>query len=127
VAILVVLKDAAIQIWRRLMDAVDPEVIERAEAAARGAPGVEQVSSVRARWLGHTIVAEVEIVANADLSLTEAHSVAERARHAMLHAVPKLADVRVHVDPSAKAGVDPHGELAHHAVRHAAVQGLAPE
>jgi divalent metal cation (Fe/Co/Zn/Cd) transporter len=96
-------------------------VIDRAEAAARGAAGVEQVSSVRARWLGHTIVAEAEIVADADLTLTEAHAVAERARHAMLHAVPRLADVRVHVDPSAEAGIDPHRELAHHAVRRAAV------
>jgi divalent metal cation (Fe/Co/Zn/Cd) transporter len=72
------------------------------------------VSDVRARWLGHNIVADAEIVADGDLTLTEAHAVAERARHAMLHAVPKLADVRVHVDPREHDGMDPHAELAHH-------------
>jgi divalent metal cation (Fe/Co/Zn/Cd) transporter len=55
-------------------------------------------------------------VADCELTLAEAHAVAERARHAMLHAVPKLADVRVHVDPCAHRGVDHHAELAHHDV-----------
>jgi cation diffusion facilitator family transporter len=117
VAILLVLKDAALQVWRRLMDAVDPDMIERAEEAAREAEGVERVSQLRARWLGHNIVADAQIVADCDLTLSEAHAVAERARHAMLHAVPKLADVRVHVDPCDHAGVDHHADLAHHDVR----------
>ena len=115
-AILLVLKDAAVQVWHRLMDAVDPEMIQRAEEAARQADGVEHVSDLRARWLGHTIVADAQIVADCDLTLTQAHAVAERVRHAMLHAVPKLADVRVHVDPCEHAGVDHHAALAHHDV-----------
>jgi cation diffusion facilitator family transporter len=116
VAILFVLKDAAVQVWQRLMDAVDPEMIRRAIEAAAQAEGVRRVSDVRARWLGHTIVADAQIVADSELTLAEAHAVAERARHAMLHAVPKLADVRVHVDPDDQQGVDYHAELAHHDV-----------
>jgi cation diffusion facilitator family transporter len=114
VAILLVLKGAVVQVWRRLMDAVDPELIVQAEEAAAHAAGVEGVSRLRARWLGHNIVAEAQIVADCRLTLLEAHAVAERARHAMLHAVPKLADVQVHVDPCAHDGVDPHAEVAHH-------------
>lgn len=116
-AILLVLKDAARQVWQRLMDAVDPDMIERATEAARHAEGVEGVSDLRARWLGHTIVADAQIVVDGDLTLTQAHAVAERARHAMLHAVPKLADVRVHVDPCSHSGVDHHAALAHHDLR----------
>jgi cation diffusion facilitator family transporter len=116
-AILVILKDAARQMWHRLMDAVDPALIARAEAAARGAAGVERVSAVRARWIGHSIHAEALIVADCDLTLGEAHAVAERARHAMLHAVPKLAGVTVHVDPCGHDGHDPHADLAHHEPR----------
>ena len=114
VAILVVLKDAALQMWRRLMDAVDPGLVERATAAAEQAEGVQRVSTVRARWIGHSIHAEALIVADADLTLGEAHQVAERARHDMLHAVPKLASVTVHVDPCEHDGRDHHAELAHH-------------
>jgi cation diffusion facilitator family transporter len=113
-AILVVLKDSAVQMWRRLMDAVDPELVEQATNAAGAAEGVQRVTSVRARWIGHTIHAEALIVADARISLEEAHAVAERARHAMLHAVPKLTSVTVHVDPSEQGGLDYHAELAHH-------------
>jgi cation diffusion facilitator family transporter len=114
VAILLVLKDSAVQMWRRLMDAVDPSLIEQATRAASEAQGVQSVSTVRARWIGHTIHAEALIVADARLSLEDAHRVAENARHAMLHAVPRLSSVTVHVDPSARDGLDYHAELAHH-------------
>jgi cation diffusion facilitator family transporter len=114
VAILIVLKDAAVQMWRRLMDAVDPALVEQARTAANEAEGVQSVSTVRARWIGHSIHAEALIVADADLTLGEAHQVAERARHNMLHAVPKLTSVTVHVDPCEHDGRDYHAELAHH-------------
>jgi cation diffusion facilitator family transporter len=113
-AILLVLKEAAVQLWRRLMDAVDPELVTRAETAASQAEGVEEVSAVRARWIGHTIHAEALIVVDEDVSLGEAHAVAERARHQMLHAVPKLTSVTVHVDPCEHDGRDAHADLAHH-------------
>ena len=53
-------------------------------------------------------------MADGSLPLSEAHAIAERARHAMLHAVPKLAGVTVHVDPRVHDGHDPHADLAHH-------------
>jgi cation diffusion facilitator family transporter len=118
-AILVILKQASVQIWRRLMDAIDPELLDRAQAAARGTAGVQGIATMRARWIGHSIHAEADLVADCDLTLTEAHAVAERARHAMLHAVPKLASVTVHVDPCGHDGHDPHAPLAHHDQQHA--------
>ncbi len=117
VVILFILKDAARQIWRRLMDAIEPEILERAEAAARTASGVEDVSMVRARWIGHSLHAEMHVIADCYLTLSEAHAVAERARHAVLHEVPKLYNVMVHVDPCGHDGLDPHEELAHHDLR----------
>ena len=113
-AILLVLKDAVVQVWRRLMDAVDPEIVERLEAVARSAGGVEDVSSIRVRWIGHNMHAEALIVAGCDITLSQAHAIGEEARHAMLHAVPKLAGVTVHVDPSHPDGHDAHADLAHH-------------
>jgi cation diffusion facilitator family transporter len=114
VAILVILKGAVVQIWRRLLDAVDPDLLDRARAAAAGADGVQGVPMIRARWIGHSLHAEANIVADRDLTLVEGHEIAERARHAMLHAVPKLASATVHVDPCEHDGIDPHADLAHH-------------
>ena len=116
-AILVVLKDAAIQVWHRLMDAVDPELVVHLEAAALAVAGVHTVSNVRVRWIGHNMHAEALIVANGEVSLSRGHAIGEDARHAMLHAVPKLAGVTVHVDPLHADGRDAHADLAHHDVR----------
>ena len=114
VAILFVLRDAVLQVWRRLMDAIEPETLARAEAAAAQTEGVQGVSEVRARWVGHSIFAEVRITADGNLTLAQAHAIAERARHAMLHAVPKLVNVTVHVDPVGDHDQDPHDEVRHH-------------
>jgi len=61
--------------------------------------------------------AEVLLVADSQLTLDRAHAVAGGARHAMLHAVPKLAGVTVHVDPGHGSARDPHADLAHHDTR----------
>jgi cation diffusion facilitator family transporter len=114
VVILFILKDATVQMWRRLMDAIDPQLLDSIEDAASTAAGVQAVSNVRVRWIGHSLHAEALVVTDADLSLRQAHEVAERVRHAMFHAAPKLAAVTVHVDPSSDRDYDPHQELLHH-------------
>ena len=53
VAILAVLRGAARDIYRRLMDAVDPDLVDAADAAVRDVPGVRSVDSVQLRWIGH--------------------------------------------------------------------------
>jgi cation diffusion facilitator family transporter len=62
VAILRVLRDAAREIYRRLMDAVDPDLVDRVEAVARATSGVQDLGDVRLRWIGHSLRAELEIV-----------------------------------------------------------------
>lgn len=114
VALLFILKGAAVQVWQRLMDAVDPALVTRLEHAAASADGVQEVSEVRLRWLGHSLQAEARVTANCDLTLAQAHVVAEEVRHAMMHALPKLGSVTIHTDPCPHRGVDPHAALLHH-------------
>lgn len=105
VAILFVLKSAAVQMRRRLLDAVDAEVLEAAESAASA---VEGVSLVRPRWIGHTIHAEARVTVDRELSVAEGHRIAEDVQRAMILAVPKLTTVIVHVDPCAHDGSAVH-------------------
>lgn len=114
VAILFILKDVIIQVWHRLMDAVEPELIEKAKHAASHVTGVQSIASIRMRWVGHSLHAEADVVADCELTLAKAHDIAEEARHAMLHAVPKLTKVTVHVDPCGHNGENPHKKLVHH-------------
>ena len=114
VAILFVLKSAATDIYRRLMDAVEPEVVDAAEASLRSTPGVLDVEELRLRWTGHRVRAETGIVVDARLSLVEAHVIAVEAHHRLLHDVPKLIEVTVHVSPSEDGNPGHHAALAHH-------------
>ncbi|MEU7135994.1 cation diffusion facilitator family transporter [Streptomyces sp. NPDC046261] len=115
-AILVVLKDAAREVYRRLMDSVDPALIDSAHLALRGVAGVLGTGQVRMRWIGHTLRAEADIVVDARLTVVQAHRLAVAAEHALMHAVPRLTAATVHTDHT-PAGVDPHAALAHHHVR----------
>lgn len=115
-AIVLVLRDAAREVFRRVMDAVDPELVDRAERALREVPGVRAVGELRLRWIGHRLRAEVAVVVDGEATVRQAHAVAVAAEHALLHAVPRLTAALVHADPAPAPGErDPHLVLAHHA------------
>ncbi len=114
VAILAVLRQAAREIYRRLMDAVDPALVDQAEHTLRATPGVLGVGQVRLRWIGHHLRAECEVVVDASVTVIEAHQVAVSAEHDLLHALPRLAAALVHADPQPREGTDHHAVLASH-------------
>ncbi|WP_282700097.1 cation diffusion facilitator family transporter [Streptomyces sp. CC219B] len=114
-AIVFVLRDAAREVFRRVLDAVDPALVDRAEQALREVPGVREVGELRLRWIGHRLRAEVAVVVDGEATVRAAHAIAVDAEHALLHAVPRLTAALVHADPSPAPGeADPHLALAHH-------------
>jgi cation diffusion facilitator family transporter len=114
VAILLVLKDATTQIYRRLMDAVEPGLVADAEHVLGSTPGVREVEGVLLRWVGHRLRAEVGIVVDPGVSVVDGHAIATDAHHRLMHNVPKLAEATVHVSPGGPAGENHHAALAHH-------------
>lgn len=101
-------------IFTRLLDGVDPEVIDAITHAAQHTPGVQQVTEVRSRWVGHQLHAEVNVTVNADLSVQEGHTIATEVRHRLAHQVPHLSQAIIHVDP-----LNASGEAFHHLAHHA--------
>ena len=114
VAILAVLRGAARDIYRRLMDAVDPDLVDAAEAAVSEVSGVRSVESVRLRWIGHRMRAEITLTVDDSLSVVAAHAIADEAQHQLIHRVPRLDDATVHVNPSTRPGIDHHTATGHH-------------
>ncbi|MGW1190859.1 cation diffusion facilitator family transporter [Streptomyces sp. NPDC002559] len=115
-AILLVLRDAAREVFHRVMDAVDPALVDAAETALRTVPGVHATGQLRLRWIGHRLRAEADIVIDGTQSVRDGHTIAVEAEHALLHAVPKLTAAVIHTDIQPAAGErDPHDALAHHA------------
>ena len=115
VAILVVLRGAARDIYRRLMDVVDPELVDSISVAAEGVEGVERVGDVRVRWIGHTLHASLRVAVDEELDVAGGHRIAEHVHHVLLHDVPRLTDAVVHVDPCGHSGRDHHPHTEAHA------------
>ncbi|WP_274564076.1 cation diffusion facilitator family transporter [Streptomyces spiramyceticus] len=114
-AIVLVLRGAAREIWHRLMDAVDPALVDEAEHALSHVEGVRAVGALRLRWIGHSLRAETSVVVDPELTVVQAHAVAVAAEHALLHAVGRLAGATIHVDHAPQPPAqDPHAPLDHH-------------
>lgn len=99
VAIVGVLWSAAKQVGARLMDAVEPELYERAKAEVEAVDGVRGIDEMRLRWIGHTLRAEIGVTVDSGLTLSQAHEIAHHVE-AHLLALPRLTAALVHVSPS---------------------------
>ncbi len=99
-AILGVLRSAIRQVGARLMDAVDPALVDQATAAALTVPGVHAVRDLRIRWIGHTLRAEVDVTVSPELTLTQAHDLAHHVEAHLINHVRRLTAATVHTSPT---------------------------
>jgi cation diffusion facilitator family transporter len=106
--------ESARAVFVRLLDGVDPEVVEEIRHAISHAEGVKGVSEVRVRWLGHRLRAEVNVTVDSGLSVEHGHAIAMRVRHQLLHHLRYLSNATIHIDPVGAAGEALHG-IEHHA------------
>jgi cation diffusion facilitator family transporter len=100
-------------VFTRLLDGVDPAIIADIRHAVEHTPEVQDVTQVRARWLGHRLHAELNITVSPHLSVAQGHAIATDVRHALLHHLPALAHAIVHVDPLDASGEE-HHRIAEH-------------
>ena len=100
VAILGVLRSAVRQVGARLMDAVDPHLVDQAKRAISTVDGVQEVRELRIRWIGHTLRAEADITVDPGLTVNQAHELSHHAEDHLLAAAPRLNAATIHVSPS---------------------------
>ena len=98
-AILAVLRGAAVEVFRRLKDGVEPSLVDAAERIVVAGPGVDGVRRLRMRWDGHRLTADVDIAVSRDLSLVQARSIADEVEHRLRDGVAELVVVHVHSYP----------------------------
>jgi divalent metal cation (Fe/Co/Zn/Cd) transporter len=66
----------------------DPEVIEEIKYAANHVSGVHNIAEMRVRWVGHRLLAEVNIAISSSLTVEQGHEIAKEMRHQLLHHFP---------------------------------------
>lgn len=107
-----ILVDVGRDVLRRNMDAIEPELVPAIRAVARQVDGIMGVHDVRARYLGRTLAVQLHADADPGLTLREAHSLAEDLRHRLVHEMPQVVAVDVHLDPAGEEHA--HAATAHH-------------
>lgn len=114
-AITVLVWQSARAIILRMLDGVDTDAVDTIAHAAAHVAGVNEVTDVRARWIGHRLHTDVSVSVAGELSVTEGHAIAKEVRHQLLHHLPHLGGVAVHVDPYGQGGERFHriGEHTH--------------
>ena len=114
VIILAILWQSGRAIFLRLLDGIDPEIIENIRQVVNSVPGVQETTEVRARWSGHRLHAEVNVTVGQDGDIEGGHDIANRVRHQLMHRFPNLSWVTIHVDPVHASGEE-HHLIAEHA------------
>jgi cation diffusion facilitator family transporter len=118
-AILPIFWESGKAVFGRLLDGVDPEVIDEITHAINHTQGVRDVTEVRLRWSGHRLHADVNLAVSPKLSVAEGHAIAVEARHQLLHHLPYLSNVTIHIDPEDLSGEE------HHRIKEHTHEGLA--
>jgi len=112
-AILRIVWDSAKEVFSRMLDGVDPEVVDEIHHAAGEVAGVNAVTDVKVRWLGHRLHAELHLTVTSELTVSAAHEIANAAHHNLLHHLPYLSSATIHVDPDEASGATHHRVEGH--------------
>ncbi len=101
-------------VFVRMLDGVDPAVTDEIRHAAGHVDGVRQVLDVKARWLGHRLLADIGVRVPRNMPMADADRLAENLRHEMLEHVPALSVANVRVSSMTD---DARTQREHHAPR----------
>ena len=112
IAILIVVWRSAKEIFARALDGIEPDVLSEIQHATSHVPGVRDVTEVRARWLGHQLLAEVNIAVDGGLTVEQGHTIGADVHRQLIAHLPFLARAIVHVDPTGASG-ESHHFIAH--------------
>jgi cation diffusion facilitator family transporter len=87
-------------VGRRLLDGIDPDLLATAEHALEHVDGVQAVTELRLRWLGHRLHGDATLTV-APMSLEQANAIAEAAAQQVQAHLHTVDDMRVRVIPAA--------------------------
>jgi len=103
VAILFILKDSSSQIFRRMLDGIEPNILDEVEHAPAHVDGVRGVQHVQARWLGHRVHADVQVLVDDNLTVIESEQIVTNVKQALADHVPAFGNANVMVVPVSAA------------------------
>ncbi|MGV8838859.1 MAG: cation diffusion facilitator family transporter [Bauldia sp.] len=106
--IFVIVWQSAKAVFSRMLDGVEPSVIDEIKHAAEHIPEIRDVVSARARWTGHRMRADIVIRVDPGLVVAHANSIAEQLKEELFHHFVALTSINVEVQPALEYPSDHH-------------------
>ncbi len=100
------------RIFLRLIDGIEPELVEKAASTIANVSGVESVDDLRVRWHGHQLRVAASISVRSTLTVKQGHDIAHSAEHELHHAFDTPIVATIHVEPNDHP--ERHEITAHH-------------
>jgi cation diffusion facilitator family transporter len=94
-AIVVLLIGTSRDIGRRLLDGVDPGLVEKAERTVASVPGIVTVDDLRMRWSGHRLMVEATVSSDPTMPVGQFHELEHQAADLLRDRLPRLDTVRL--------------------------------
>jgi hypothetical protein len=126
IAIFGIVWQSAKAVLTRALDGVDANIPKEIRHAIAHVPGVRAVETVRARWLGHRLTADLDVAIDGTATLREADTIRAAVREELHGHLPALATVRIMVQSFGAQTAKSDGGNAskhHHAPEPVAVRG----
>ncbi|MBL8160354.1 MAG: cation transporter [Anaerolineae bacterium] len=117
ITIVFITRDAAIAVWYRLMDAVDPRMVEQVEKSIREHHEVRAIQRLQMRWLGHQLYVEGVLELDPALSFAQSAEIADHVRHHLHHILPRMSKATISAVPWDADARSHSRESEHHRVQ----------
>lgn len=91
-------------VFTRLLDGVQPQTIDQIRHLAEHRTDIREVIDVRARWLGHQLVADLDIVVASDANVAEADRVAADFERELIDHISGLQSIQIRIKPTQPTG-----------------------
>jgi divalent metal cation (Fe/Co/Zn/Cd) transporter len=99
IAIVFITWDAIVAMWYRLMDAVDPHLVDHAETALRKNTLVQEIIYLRMRWVGHNMQLESCILVDPKLEFSQIYNVRKQLERELIKELPHLSKITISISP----------------------------
>lgn len=99
IAIVFITRDAVVAMWYRLMDAVDPHLLDHAEAAIQRHAAVRGLNYVRMRWVGHGLHLEGCITVDPEYDFKQLRKLRTQIDQDLRQELPYLEEITVSITP----------------------------
>lgn len=96
---------SARQMARRLLDGIEPEILDQVEASIQRVHGVESLGDLKIRWHGHQLRIAASVTVEPTLSVTQGHDIAHAVEHELRESFRTPIAATVHVEPHSLPGL----------------------